>query len=71
MAERRLARWMQLGVRQARYIGRAKTLYQLLMAATVANPTLVATMIYHLPTVYEPAPKPRTHRLLAGFRSNF
>ena len=34
---------MQLGVRQARYFGRRKTLFQLLMAATVANLTLVAT----------------------------
>ena len=42
-AEHRLARLMQLGVRQARYFGRAKTLFQLLMAATVANLTLVAT----------------------------
>jgi hypothetical protein len=42
-AEHRLARLMQLGVRQARYIGRTKTLFQLLMAATVANLTLVAT----------------------------
>ncbi len=42
-AEHRLARLMQLGVRQARYVGRAKTLFQLLMAATVANLTLVAT----------------------------
>src|SRR5215216_4669500 len=43
VAEHRLARLMQLGVRQARYIGRTKTLFQLLMAATVANLTLVAT----------------------------
>lgn len=42
-AEHRLARLMQLGVRQARYVGRAKTLGQLLLAATVANLTLVAT----------------------------
>ena len=42
-AEHRLARLMQLGVRQARYFGRTKTLLQLLMAATVANLTLVAT----------------------------
>jgi hypothetical protein len=42
-AEHRLARLMQLGVRQARYVGRTKTLFQLLMAATVANLTLVAT----------------------------
>ena len=42
-AEHRLARLMQLGVRQARYFGRTKTLFQLLLAATVANLTLVAT----------------------------
>jgi len=40
--EHRLARLMQLGVRRARYFGRHKTLFQLLMAATVANLTLVA-----------------------------
>ena len=43
VAEHRLARLMQLGVRQARYIGRTKTLFQPLLAATVANLTLVAT----------------------------
>lgn len=43
VAEHRLARLMQLGIRQARYLGRTKTLFQLLMAATVANLTLVAT----------------------------
>jgi len=42
-AEHRLARLVQLGVRQARYVGRIKTLFQLLLAATVANLTLVAT----------------------------
>jgi transposase len=42
-AEHRLARLVQLGVRQARYFGRRKTLFQLLMAATVANLTLIAT----------------------------
>jgi len=42
-AEHRLARLVQLGMRQARYFGRRKTLFQLLMAATVANLTLVAT----------------------------
>ena len=42
-AEHRLARLVQLGIRQARYFGRKKTLFQLLMAATVANVTLVAT----------------------------
>jgi transposase/IS5 family transposase len=43
VAEHRLARLAQLGIRQARYVGRLKTLFQLLLAATVANLTLVAT----------------------------
>ena len=42
VVEHRLARLVQLGVRQARYFGRTKTLFQLLMASTVANLTLVA-----------------------------
>ena len=41
-AEHRLARLIQLGGRKARYIGRKKVLFQLLMAATGANLTLVA-----------------------------
>jgi len=41
-AEHRLARLVQLGIRQARYFGRRRTLFQLLMAATVANLTLIA-----------------------------
>ena len=45
VAEHRIARLMQLAARQARYFGRVKTLYQLLMATTVANLTLVATKI--------------------------
>jgi hypothetical protein len=44
-AEHRLARLVQLGVRQSRYFGRAKTLFQLLLASTVANLTLVATKV--------------------------
>jgi hypothetical protein len=40
--EHRLARLVQLGIRQARYVGRTKTLFQLLMAAAVANLTLLA-----------------------------
>jgi len=43
VSEHRLARLVQLGIRQSRYFGRVKTLFQLLMAATVANLTLVAT----------------------------
>lgn len=40
--EHRIARLVQLGIRQARYVGRSKVLFQLLMAATVANLTLIA-----------------------------
>ena len=42
-AEHRLARLTQLGMRQARCFGRAKTKCQLYLAATVANLTLVAS----------------------------
>jgi Transposase DDE domain len=45
VAEHSLARLMQLGVRQACYVGRTKTLCQLLLAATVANLTLVASRV--------------------------
>ncbi len=41
MVEHRVARLAQLGVRQARYFGRHKTLFQVLMLAAVANLTLV------------------------------
>ncbi len=41
-AEHRIARLVQLGIRQARYFGGAKTLFQLCMAAAVANLTLLA-----------------------------
>ncbi len=41
-SEHRLARMVQLGARKARYFGRTKTLFQALMAATVANLTLIA-----------------------------
>lgn len=40
--EHRIARVVQLGIRQARYVGRAKTLFQLAMTAAVANLTLLA-----------------------------
>ena len=42
VVEHRLARLVQLGIRQSRYFGRSKTRFQLLLAATVANLTLVA-----------------------------
>ena len=41
VAEHRLARLVQLGIRQSRYFERAKTKFQLYLAATVANLTLV------------------------------
>ena len=37
VAEHRLARLAQLGIGQARYVGRSKTRFQLLIAATIAN----------------------------------
>jgi hypothetical protein len=45
VAEHRLARLVQLGIRQSRYFGRAKTLFQVLLAATVANLTLIASKL--------------------------
>ena len=45
VAEHRLARLVQLGIRQARYFDRVKTRFQLYLAATVANLTLVAGKI--------------------------
>jgi len=42
VVEHRIARLVQLGIRQARDIGRAKTEFQLLMAAAVANLTYLA-----------------------------
>ena len=42
VVEHRLARLAHLGIRQSRYFGRAKTKFQLYLAATVANLTLVA-----------------------------
>ena len=45
VVEHRLARLVQLGIRQARYFGKVKTKFQLYLAATVANLTLVAGKI--------------------------
>lgn len=42
VVEHRIARLVQLGIRQARYFGRRKTLFQILMTAAVANLTLIA-----------------------------
>ena len=43
VVEHRLARLVQLGIHQSRYFGRAKTKFQLYLAATVANLTLAAS----------------------------
>ncbi len=42
VVEHRLARLVHLGIRQSRYFGRVKTKFQLYLAATVADLTLVA-----------------------------
>jgi hypothetical protein len=42
VVEHRIARLVQLGIRQSRYFGRTKTCLQLVMAAMVANVSLVA-----------------------------
>ena len=42
IVEHRIARLVQLGIRKSRFFGRKKTLFQVLMAATVANLTLIA-----------------------------
>ncbi len=45
VVEHRLARLVQMGIRQSRYFGRVKTKFQLYLAATVANLTLVLDKI--------------------------
>jgi hypothetical protein len=42
VVEHRIARLAQLGIRQARYFGRTKTLFQVCLAAAVANLTVLA-----------------------------
>jgi len=51
VAEHRIARLSQLGIRQARYRGLAKTLFQAFMVAAVANLTLLASAILRLHSV--------------------
>jgi transposase len=65
VVEHRLARLVQLGLRQARYLGRTKTLFQLLMAAAVANLTLLANTP---PAGPDPAPAVGAVLALAGLR---
>ena len=45
VVEHRIARLIQLGIRKSRYFGRTKTLFQVLMAAAVANLTLIAGLV--------------------------
>ena len=45
VVEHRLAKLVHLGIRQSRYFGRVKTKFQLYLAATVANLTLVARKV--------------------------
>jgi len=45
VVEHRIARLVRLGLRQSRYFGRAKTQFQALLAATVANLTLIANWL--------------------------
>lgn len=76
--EHRLARIMQLGARQARYFGRAKTELQWLIAATVANLTLALghrnqepvqdTATIALPRTF-PSPKALWDRITNAVRS--
>jgi hypothetical protein len=62
VAEHRLARMVQLGIRQARYRGMAKTLFQAFMVAAVANLTLIAA---------KSGPDWRPFVLVAWFRALF
>jgi IS5 family transposase len=43
VVEHRIARLVQVGLRKARYFGKAKTLFQLAMTAAVANLSLIAS----------------------------
>jgi hypothetical protein len=65
-AGHRLARLVHLGVRQARYVGRPKTLFQVLLAATVANLTLLANADLAA-SVGAVGGDPRVHALTVAF----
>ncbi len=58
VAEHRIARLVQLGIRQARYFGRIKVAFQVSLAAAVANLTLAASKA-------QPAPS-RVRKTAAG-----
>ena len=80
VVEHRLARLVQLGIRQSRYFGRVKTKFQLYLAATVANLTLVAGKIGLLGSTDGGATGDRVvlnvvldvvHAVVAGAAANF
>lgn len=76
VVEHRIARLVQLGIRQARYVGIAKTRFQLLLAAAVANLTRIASVTEAattVPLLAEPfgALVSRPVKLLSGLRAAF
>ena len=64
--EHRVARMVQLGMRQARYRGRQKTLFQALLTAAVANLTLVATVGGPRTEPSGPCSRNRSRRQISG-----
>jgi len=64
--EHRVARMVQLGMRQARYRGRQKTLFQALLTAAVANLTLVATGLGPRTELPSPWSRNRSLRQVSG-----
>jgi hypothetical protein len=71
VVEHRVARMVQLGMRQARYRGRQKTLFQALITAAVANLTLIAGH-HGYPNLLRdlrPALEPLLGRLTALFKA--
>ena len=76
VAEHRLARLVQLGIRQSRYFGRVKTRFHLYLAATVANLTLVLGKIGRSGSTGGGATGDRVvlnvvHAVVAGAAANF
>lgn len=65
IVEHRIARMVQLGIRQARYFGRTKTRFQVLLAAAVANLTRVmGAEATDTDGTDDTKPSTRSHRLL-------
>jgi transposase len=64
--EHRVARLVQLGMRQARYRGRRKTLFQALLTAAVANLTLVAASVGPRTELSGPWSRHRSLRQISG-----